>query len=141
MIKDVRALYQLTFSVFELDPRCRRGICLRYRRCVPPRLHKGTVVYRCPYDTEEAWERRAAAARMTIERLMKVAETRCEELGIPFPFARTPKPDHFDLTKPLDLAPVLAPPPDDDEDGEEEEGRYCVPTVEELVKAGWWRGG
>lgn len=109
MKSDVRSLFQIVFSIVERHPRCRRGICRRYRRCVPPRDPRGALLYRCRFDSAQKWEEREGVARIVLERLMKRVEARYAALGIPVPHASAPAPDHLDLARPLDSAALLGP--------------------------------
>jgi hypothetical protein len=83
---------------------CRRGICRRYRLCVPPRDPKHCGFYRCPFDSDDAWESRADLVEKIAARLMKIADAGYAARGEPLRFAPAPPPDHLDLTKPLEVA-------------------------------------
>jgi hypothetical protein len=106
---------QLLCSIRARDKNCRRAICRRYGYCVPPRDYEHQSFYRCPFDDEDAWLNRVDVVGKVAERLMKVAEASNAARGLPSPLAPKPIPDHLDLTKPLDVAALLASRPDDNE--------------------------
>jgi hypothetical protein len=102
---------QLGCSTRKHNENCRRKVCRRYGYCMPLREQDHAHLYRCPYDLDDLWFDRAAAVGKVCARLMKVAETRSAARGLPSPFAPRPVPDHLDLSKPLDVAALLAPLP------------------------------
>lgn len=117
-----RDILQAIFTIFVRHPRCRRAICLRNRRCVPP-AHPGYPgLFRCPFDVDTEWLRRVEAAQVFIKRRMKSAEKLYADKGRPSPFAPPPVPGPFDLGKRLDMGALLmplsrpAPAPETEED-------------------------
>lgn len=57
MPKNINLGFQQAFAIKPQGVRyCRRGICRRARRCLPP-LVAGEVIYRCPVLPEDAWLR------------------------------------------------------------------------------------
>jgi hypothetical protein len=103
---------QLVCSAGPRSRYCRRAVCHRYRYCVPPRDPDDESLFYCPHDEYDAWERRADAAATIARRLMKAAEAGYAARGEPSPFA-PPAADPLDLTKPLDVAALLAEQPEE----------------------------
>ena len=103
---------QLVCSAGRRKYYCRRPVCRRYRYCVPPRDPDNENLFRCPFDEDDAWERRADAAGTIALRLTKAAEAGYAARGQPSPFA-SPAADPLDLTKPLDVAALFAERPEE----------------------------
>ena len=103
-------ILQLACSAARPHLGCRRGICRRYRLCVPPRDRKHCGFYRCPFDSADAWQSRADLVEKIAARLMKAADAGHAARGLPSRFAPAPVVDHLDLTKPLDFAALRKQP-------------------------------
>jgi hypothetical protein len=102
---------QLLCSTLRRNDSCDRAVCRRYGFCVPPRDEEHQAFFRCPFDAEDAWLNRVGVVGKIRARLMKIAEARCTARSLPSLFAPRPVPDHLDLTKPLDVAALLAQRP------------------------------
>ena len=105
---------QLAFAAGPRHVHCRRAVCRRFRHCVPPRDGETPGRFRCPFDSNDLWESRAAVATKIAERLTKVAEKHCSARGLPSPFSTPVAVDHLDLAKPLDVAALRAAKPDEE---------------------------
>ena len=112
MPKPLERQVQLLCSTRRRNERCVRAVCRRYGYCVPPRDEEHQFFFRCPFDAEDAWLNRVGVVGKIAARLMKIADAGYSARGQPSPFAPPPASDHLDLTKPLDVAALLAARPE-----------------------------
>ena len=105
-MNDIERIAQLVFSAGPRHQKCRRGVCLRNRLCLPPR-GKHPAIFRCPHDSEEDWQMRFAAVQKLGGRMQRMLERQLAELGKPSPFDTPPEPDPLDIDQPLDVAALF----------------------------------
>jgi hypothetical protein len=108
MPTEIEKIVQLVCSTLRSTGSCRRGVCRRYGYCLPPRAPDNCRLFRCPFDSSDAWPRRHAVVEKLAERLIKVAEAGSAARGVPSRLAPDPAPDHLDLTRPIDIPALLA---------------------------------
>ena len=92
---------------------CRRPLCRRTRVCTPPRHAWERTLFRCRFDDEEEWRRRAEVVAFFSERLRMVCEEAHAARRLPSPFA-SPVFDHLDSQQPFDVAKMHAALLDED---------------------------
>jgi len=108
MPKAFERILQMTFSIGERDRWCRRGLCKRYRLCIPPRHREHDGLYRCPADGDDEWLGRAEIGCKFLARIVKQQEAAYAAAGRSFPPLSPPPYDHLDLSRPLDLIALFA---------------------------------